>query len=160
MKKNVIWNFIGLSFNAFISLFLLVIIKRVNGMDISGIFSYSFSLCALFFVASMYYTRAYQLSNYNDTKSFKDFFVFRIIASCLSLIILFIFSIVNHFDSFKITIIILIMFFRTIEAISDCFYGLIQESGNLYKVGISMFLKNFIGIIVTKALSYYYFHKM
>ena len=63
LRKNFIWNLIGLSFYGFISLFLLIIVKRINGLDISGIFSYAYSICTLFFYISLYYSRTYQIAN-------------------------------------------------------------------------------------------------
>ena len=33
LKKNVIWNTLGLTFNSFNSLFFLIIINRINGID-------------------------------------------------------------------------------------------------------------------------------
>jgi hypothetical protein len=53
MKKNIknfIWNNIGLTFNSFNSLFFLIIVRYINGTDIAGVFTYSFSLCCLFYI--------------------------------------------------------------------------------------------------------------
>ncbi len=37
-KKNVIWNMIGTTANAFNSLFFMIIVTRINGLKDSGIF--------------------------------------------------------------------------------------------------------------------------
>ena len=46
-KKNAIWNTIGITINSFNSLFFLIIINRINGVDIAGIFSFAFSVACL-----------------------------------------------------------------------------------------------------------------
>ena len=79
-KKNFIWNTIGLTANAFNSLFFLIAVRFFNGVEIAGTFSYSFSRCALLYVVAMFYTRAYQIANYNNSKKISDFFTFRLMA--------------------------------------------------------------------------------
>ena len=49
-NKNFIWNSLGLSAYVFVSFFLLVIVKLINGTETAGIFTYAFSLCTLSFV--------------------------------------------------------------------------------------------------------------
>ena len=146
--KNFIWNCIGLSFNCFNSLFFLIVVKLINGLDIAGIFTYAFSLCCLFYVVSTYYNRAYQVSDFNNKFSFNDYYTCRIIMSIISLILIILLSIISKFSLYKIIVILLIMIFRIIESISDCFYGYIQKKGELYKVGISQTLKAIIGLII------------
>ena len=44
LKLNAIWNTLGITVNSFNSLFFLIIINRVNGVEIAGIFSFAFSI--------------------------------------------------------------------------------------------------------------------
>ena len=148
LRKNFFWNIIGLSFYGLVSLFLLIIVKRVNGFKISGIFSYAYSICTLFYFFAIYYSRPYQLANYGNNKSFNQFFSFRIITIVLSLIFIFLFSLISGFSFFKIEVIMLLMIFRVIDALSESFYGYLQENDNLYEVGISYTLKSLLGTIV------------
>lgn len=147
-KKNAIWNAIGITFNSFNSLFFLIVVKLINGMDNAGIFTYSFSLVCLFYYISTFYNRTYQVSDYKKNFSFNQYLTTRIITSILSLVLIFIFSLVSSFDEYKIIVIILLMAFRSIEAISDCLYGKMQQEEKLYKTGISLFLKAVIGLLI------------
>ena len=146
-NKNIVWNTIGLTLNAFISLFFLIIVRRINGMEIAGIFTYAFSLAMLFYVISNYYNRSYQVANYNNNKSFNQFLSTRIISSLVGFIILCLFLIINRFNFIKNIVIVLLVLFKTIESISDCFFGFFQTSDDLFKSGISYTLKCLIGII-------------
>ena len=49
-KKNAIWNTIGITINSFNSLFFLIIINRINGVDIAGIFSFAFSVACILYL--------------------------------------------------------------------------------------------------------------
>ena len=145
-KKNFIWNSIGLTLNSFNSLFFLIVVKLINGIDIAGIFTYAFSICCLFYFLAIYYNRIYQVSDYEKKFTFNQYFTVRILTSIVSVLILLIFSILNGFSYYKSIVIVLLMIFKSIEAISDCLYGQIQKDGNLYKVGISYSVKAIIGL--------------
>lgn len=147
-KKNFIWNIIGVSLYGFVSLFLLIIVKRINGLGLSGVFSYSYSICTLFLYVSMFYNRTYQIANYNSNKSFNQYFSTRLLTTIISLLIIFLFSIISGFDLAKISIIMLLMLFRSIDAVADCFYAFLQEKDSLYQVGISYTLKSIIGVLL------------
>lgn len=154
-KKNFIWNTIGLTFNAFISLFLLIIVKRINGIDIAGIFTYAFSLSCLFFIISCFFSRTFQVSEYKREFSFNDYFTSRIIFDIVSLILIIIFSIISGFDRYKIYVIILLMIYKCIEALCDSIFGQIQIEGNLYKTGISYTLKSIMGLFAFVLIDYF-----
>ena len=104
LKKNFIWNIIGLTLYGIVSLFLMIIVKHINGLKISGIFSYAYSICTLFYFISLYYSRTYQIANYNNSKNFNQFLTFRLTSSLLSFVLIFIFSLVSGFDKNKIFI--------------------------------------------------------
>ena len=62
-KKNFFWNTLGVTCNAFTSLFLLILINRINGIVEAGIFSYAFSISCLFYVIALYYNRTFQIAD-------------------------------------------------------------------------------------------------
>lgn len=154
-RKNFIWNTIGLTFNAFISLFLLIIVKRINGIDTAGIFTYAFSLSCLFFIMSCFYSRTFQVSEYKREFSFNDYFISRIIFDIVSLILIVLFSIINGFDKYKVFVIILLMIYKCIEALCDSIFGQIQIEGNLYKTGVSYTLKSILGLLAFILIDYF-----
>ena len=152
--KNFIWNAIGLTANSIVSLVFLIVVKLFNGVEDAGIFTYSYSLCILFYYVSIYYNRPFQIANATDDKKFNSFFSARIITSITSLIIIIIFSLISGFSFYKISIIFLLMLFKTCDAVSDVFHGDFQKKENLYMVGISYVLKSFFGIVIFVILDY------
>ena len=49
-NKNVIWNMIGATTNAFNSLLFTIIVTRINGLNDAGIFTYAFATACLLYV--------------------------------------------------------------------------------------------------------------
>lgn len=153
-RKNFIWNAIGLTAYSFLSLFLLIVVNRINGFKDAGMFTYSYSICILFFYASLYYNRTFQISNNNFGYTFNQFLTTRILTSLISFFALLLFCFISNFNFEKTLLIIILMLSRSFEAISDTIYGYFQAKDKLYLVGISYFLKSFFGLILFIIIDY------
>lgn len=146
-KNNFLWNTIGITLNAFTSLFFLIIINRINGITEAGIFTYSFSIACLFYVLALYFNRVYQVSDVKKRFSNNQYITNRIITSTLVIIITIVFVLINKFDFYKSSIIILLTLYKVLEAISDCYHAFIQKEDQLYFVGKSLAYKAIIGVL-------------
>lgn len=145
--RDFLWNAAGLTFNAFNSLFFLIAVKLINGIDEAGVWTYAFSLCCLFYVVALFFNRTYQVSDNRQDFCFRDYLAFREVSSGVSLVAIFVFCLASGFDWGKIAIVMLLMTFRVLEAISDCIYGEMQKNGELYKSGISLTAKAVVGFL-------------
>ena len=85
LKKNTIWNTIGITFNSFNSLFFLIIINRINGVNTAGIFSFSFSIACLLYIVGIYSGRIYQVSDTKKELTDMEYLVHKII-TCLLMV--------------------------------------------------------------------------
>ncbi len=145
LRKNFIWNFLGLTINSFNSLFYLVIINRINGGKEAGVFTFAFSLITLFYFIGIFFNRAYQIST--DKYNNKEFLINRFISCIIMFVVCIIYCIIKDYSFYKFMIIILICIFRLLEAFADIFYGMEHKDGLLYKAGKSMFYKSILSLI-------------
>lgn len=142
-KKNFVWNLLGLTFNSFNSLFFLIIVKRINGLEITGSFSFAYAVACLLYIVSIYYTRAYQVSN--DEYKASDF----VYSRCVSCTLMFLISLIlcmispKKIDKF---LIVLLCLFRNVEAMADVFYGEFHRENRLDYAGKSLFIKALLGV--------------
>ena len=67
LRKNFIWNLVGTTFNAFNSLFYMIIVTRINGIKNAGIFSIAFATACILYIIGIYAGRIYQVTE-NDKK--------------------------------------------------------------------------------------------
>lgn len=146
IKKNFVWNSIGSTVNAFVSLFLLIIVTRINGVEDAGVFTFSYSLACLLQVIITYAGRPYQVTERDTMVKDSDFFYSRITTAIITFLIAIAYVLIKGYNSYKIAIIILALLYKASDGIADCFYAVLQKNEQLYKVGISLFIK---GIIVT-----------
>lgn len=146
LKKNTIWNIIGTGINAFASLIFMIIATRINDVYEAGVFSFAFSAATLFNVIGTYAGRIYQVTERKNISN-KEFLINRIISCLIMSIIAIIFVTIKKYELDKIIIIVLLCFWKMLEAFCDVIYAFLQKSDELYKVGITLTLKNIIGII-------------
>ncbi len=152
-KKNkigysIIWNTVGTTFNAFNSLFFLIIVTRVNGVNDAGIFTFAFSIACLLYVIGNYSGRSYQVTEVDNDITDSDYFYTKIITSILMFIISILFCLIKKYDAYKSLIIVFLVIYKLLESVSEYLYALVQKNEELYKVGISMFLKSLISLLL------------
>ena len=147
LKKNFIWNSIGAALNATSSLFFLIVVTRINGVDQAGVFTFAFSTACLLYIVGTYSGRTYQVTETKKEITDSDYVYTRIITSSFMLVLAIIFSLIKGYSFNKLIIIFTLVLYKSIEAMFDVLYGLFQKKDELYKVGISMLIKAIAQII-------------
>ena len=145
-SKNFIWNTLGTGFNAFNSLFFMIIVTRINGVDEAGIFTLAFSTATILYSIGIYAGRIYQVTELNKEISDKDFIASRIITSILMIVLILGFCLIRGYDIEKLIIFLLLTIYKVLEAFSDVIYGILQKHENLDIVGKSLFIKSLLSI--------------
>ncbi len=145
-KKNIVWNLIGSTFSSFSSLFFLIAVTRINGVNEAGIFNIGFSVACLFFTVGCYSGRVFQVTDTNKKTDDSAYFYSKIITALLMLVISFIYCFAKDYSMHKSIILISLTVYKMCEAFADGMYAIIQKKDELYKVGRSLFVKAIIGI--------------
>jgi len=147
LKKNTIWNIIGTGINAFASLIFMIIATRINNVYEAGVFSFAFSAATLFNVIGTYAGRIYQVTERKSISN-KEFLINRLISCSIMYLAAVVFIAVKSYEVNKIIIILLLCFLKMLEAFCDVIYAFLQKEDELYKVGITLTIKNIIGLVV------------
>lgn len=147
-KKNFIWNLIGSVLNSFTSLFFMIIVTRINGIDDAGVFTFAFSLASLLQVVGSYQGRPFQITNKIKSLTDYDFVYTRYVTCSIMALITVVYVFINSYNFSKSLLIILLVSFRMLEAIADSYYGIMQKNDRLYYVGISLTIKAMISVFL------------
>ena len=145
IKRDYIWNTLGLFAQNAISPLLLVAITRINGIHDSGIFSFAFSMAIIFWAFGMWGGRTYQVSDVNQEFTSRSYISVRLILSVFMIIGAFIFAAFNQYDLNKTGIIVALVLFKAVESIADSIYGVLQVNGRLFVTGKSLLYKGLLG---------------
>lgn len=146
-KKNVLWNMIGTTFNAFNSLFFMMIVTRINGLKSSGVFTLAFSLACLLCLIGGYEGRVYQVTDVKNEYSDVEYIVHRIITCVIMMVIVIFYCFIMKYDTYKFIVTVSLCLMKCFEVFSDVFYGVLQKDDKLYIVGISLFLKSVFSVV-------------
>lgn len=141
-RKNFFWNILGTGFNSFNSLFLMIIVTRINGVDEAGIFTLAFSTACILYVIGTYSGRIYQVTETDPAVSEKDYLACRVFTTVLMIVAGFAFVILRGYNPYKSLIFILLCLYKALEAFSDVLYGVMQKHDSLYQAGRSYFIKS------------------
>ena len=144
--KNFIWNTIGTGFNSFNSLFFLIIVTRINGLETAGIFSIGYATACILYTLALYSGRLCQVTDIENKIKDKDYIANRALTCLLMLIGAGIFLAIKQYSPFKTGVFVLLALFKGLEAFSDILYGVMQKNGILYKAGQSLTMKGVIGL--------------
>lgn len=147
-KKNVIWNIIGASANAFNSLFFAIVVTRIYGINDAGIFTYCYATACLLYMIGVYEGRTFQVTDISNKNSDTDYIYHRIITCAIMMIVTLMFTIIKGFEPYKLGIFVTLCLFKCIEAFAESIYAIVQKNKQLYKVGISMFIKAVIALVL------------
>ena len=147
-KKNFIWNIIGTGFNAFNSLFFMIAVTRINGVDNAGIYAIAYSTACILYMIGIYAGRIYQVTENNAKITNKDYIFNRAMSCGIIFIISILFVVLKGYDIFKSSIFIILALYKALEAFSDVFYGILQKNNYLDKAGKSCFMKAIISVVV------------
>lgn len=119
LRKNFVWNLIGSTAASFLSLFLMMIVTRLNGIDDAGIFAFAFSTASLFTVIGTYSGRTFQVTDKNRKTTDSDYFYLKIVTSITMLIIGLIFCFIRGYSGDKILVIMSLVGYRVFEVLSE-----------------------------------------
>lgn len=148
IKKNIVWNSIGSFIQAFNSLFFMVIVTRINGINVAGYFSYAFVISNVFFIAATFGGRGFQITDSKKEFSDKLYKKFRILTTSLCIVLFSLLLLLFKYPGYKYLVIIMLIIARSFESISDVYYGVLQKNDKLSSVGKSLFFKNIISLIL------------
>lgn len=153
--KDLFWNTLGVSLNSFLIMLLLIVITRINGIKISGYFSFAFSFCAIIQTITTYGGRNYQASDIDNKIDDNSYLSTKVITTIIGIIVSIIYFLIFKQVNETILFITLIMVIKIVETFSDVFYAVLQKNDQLDVVGKSYTLKNLIGFIVFTAIDYF-----
>ena len=83
MKSAYLWNTCAAMLNAFQTVFILMLISRIDPVIDAGVFTIAFAIGNLMMAIGKYGIRQFQVSDVEEKYSFKEYTVARIITSII-----------------------------------------------------------------------------
>ncbi len=148
LKKNFIWNTIGVMTFSLTSLLYTIILMRFSTLKMTGIFSFGFTLACTTTSLAALGGRTYQVTDVKNELSPFTYIISKIFTVSTVSICILIFLLLRNYSFEKFIVVFLLCIFKYLEELSDVYYGIMQKADKLYYVGIIQFIKSIVNIIV------------
>ncbi len=136
---NFLWNAVGGMLNAGQSVFLLIVITRVCGLEAAGIFSIAFATGNLFLYLGNYGVRNYQVSDLSEQYSFCDYLRHRLCTVALMLAAALVYTMwsakTGGYSPYKISCVLAMCALKAVDCLEEVFEGRYQQRGRLDRAG-------------------------
>lgn len=146
-KSEFIWNTIGSFISSMLSAIILAFCTRLNGIEIAGMFSISYTTACLLNSIGDFGIRIFQVTDTNKKYSFSDYLVSRIIAVILMVICSIIFVFASGYETQKLLICLLLIAFRVVENLSESYQAEFQINSRLDLGGKTIIYRNVLGLV-------------
>lgn len=130
-KSSVFWNMMSSGINSVVSMFLLLIVTRINGVEDAGIFSLGFSTAQMMLTIGNYGMRNYQVTDLKNKYSMNIYLASRIMTNILMMLVVFVFVSVEGYYFEKAFVTVLLCLLKATDAFDDIYGGYYQKNGRL-----------------------------
>ena len=141
LRKNFLWNTVGSTLYAFTSLFFLVAVTRINGLQDAGVFTFAFSNACVFVIIGTFAGRIFQVTEKEGGVTENDFFYNRLLSIGIMALLGAVFGVLKGYDGYKFAVVFVLILFKALEAMAEFFYGVMQKKGEIHYAGKSFILK-------------------
>lgn len=162
-RESYLWNTIQSILFATQSVFMLMIITRVAGLDAAGVFSIAYAIGSLMYYVGEFGARKFQITDVDEKYSFRDYHTHRVITCTTSAVISVAYALfglaIGRYSSDKTAVIVIICLIKAVEAYCDVFFSRYQQKHRLdvaakastYRLVLSLVVSIAV-LVVTKDL--------
>ncbi len=147
---NYIWNAIGGMLNAGQSVFVLIIVTRVCGLEAAGLYSIAFATGNLFMYLGNYGVRNYQVSDVEEKFPFRSYVLHRLLTVALMLLVAAVYCTYSllrgAYSPAKTMTVAAMCLLKAIDCLEEVLEGRLHQRGRLDLAGKMMTVRLLISI--------------
>lgn len=160
LKKNIGVSFIGNIVYALSQWLLLVILAKLSGEEILGVYALALAVVSPVFALANMNLRALQATDAEKTVHFDCYGRFRRLSSLIAILICSAIAVIIYRDKLDISLsIICLSFYKYFESQSDLVHGFLQKRERMDLIANSIMARGFSNVLVM-ATTYYFTHEL
>lgn len=142
IKKDYFWNTLGSLMNSLSSVLLLVVVTRLMGTYMAGVFSLAYAVGQQFQVLGQFEMRPYQATDVSGRFSFGTYFGSRLVTCGAMVVALLLYAVYSNGLSYDALLLLLIALLKVFDVFEDVFHGMFQQRGRLDMAGKAFFFRS------------------
>lgn len=147
-KQKVFWNMMGSLCNALSSMILGIIVNRMTGSFMGGVFTFAFSNAQLMYTIGGFEVRPLQSTDVEEKFSFAQYFSLRVFTCMAMVIAVTIYVLVSDYDIVKSATIWVVSIYKMVEALADVLAGMFQQHDRIDLSGKTSTIRPTLSTIV------------
>lgn len=145
-KDDYFWHAMGSGIFALSTLVMTIVVSRIVGEQIGGMFSIGLSLAQIFMTIVNYEVRIYQVTDVKNEFSFGQYFSFRVLMCVLAFGLAVGYALWNDYSTLKLQVVLLMCVYKILEGFADVFEGEFQKNNRMDIAGKSLFFRTFFAV--------------
>lgn len=121
---------------------LTIVVTQAVGAEQAGMFSMAFITALLLMFVGNYGVRTFQVSDLEETHSFSDYQVNRLVTCVIMLIAALLYCTARGYGADMFTICMAMVVYKGVDALADVYEGRLQQVDKLYLAGISLAVRS------------------
>ena len=154
LRRNFSWTFIGNLIYSGCQWGMLVVLAKLGNPEMVGTFTLGLAVTAPVMMFSNLQLRDIQTTDAKNHYLFNDYLGLRLITTGLALTIILWNTLATGYKGETEIVIILIVFAKGLESISDVFYGLLQKHEKMDRMAISVMMKGPLSLLMLSIGTY------
>ncbi len=154
-KKDFLFNMIGSTASAAVSVILLILASRITGDSGAGVFSLCYPTAQMMYIVAVFEMRNIQVTDAKGEFSFGDILAYRIISCAFMLLLSIVFVVIKGFDFTTATVCLLFCGYMVALAFSDAFQGNAHLNGYLQISGFSLTISVILAMVAFAATLFF-----
>ena len=146
-KRDYVCNTLGQAAWGMLFPLLTLIATWFVGPEQAGLFSMAFTVGTLLLFLANYGVRTYQVSDLDETQSFLDYQINRVMTCALMLLVGWVWCQVRGYDAQMFSVCMGVLVFRAVDGLADVYEGRLQQKDKLYLAGISQAARCVLAVV-------------
>ena len=148
LGRDYVWNMIGSVCYSLSSFYYMMLVTRICGVMVGGVFALAFATAQLLLTLGRYGMRTWQATDTDRFGSFREYGVSRLF-TCIAMVVLSLpYCLWRGYDGERILIFLLVAVLKMLDAVEDVYHGELQRSGHVARMGQMLAARNLFSCVV------------
>ncbi len=144
LERNYLWNTLGSLMSSLSSVLLLMVVTRLLGTNMAGVFSLAYAVGQQFQTLGQFEMRPFQATDVEGRFSFGTYLASRVLTCAAMVLGLVGYAIYSNGLTYDALLLLLVGLLKLFDAFEDVFHGMFQQHGRLDIAGRAFFLRSLI----------------
>jgi O-antigen/teichoic acid export membrane protein len=154
LRKNFSWMLVGNVIYAASQWGILVLLAKLGTPEMVGQFALGLAVTAPIIMFANLQLRAVQVTDARREYAFTDYFGLRLVTTSLAYVVIVVVTLLSGYEGITAAVILLIGLSKSFEAVSDIFFGLLQQYERMDRIGKSVMIEGPVTLLVMALLMF------